>query len=187
MKHLVANQDERVARWVAAHMPSFEFGSTPYTAIGLTDGSGTLICGCVYQNFTQVDIHMHVAALPGKRWLNRVFLGEGFRYPFEQLGCRRVTGLVPAKNLAAQRFDEHLGFVYEGRVRQVLPNGDDLLIYGMLREECRFLKVGLNYGRKQYSTGDGWRRETSGLQSAGGNGQRNTRGELSGDGVNSGH
>ena len=170
MKHLVTNQDERVAKWVADHMSIFEFGSTPYTAIGLTDPSGSLIAGCVYQNYTKVDIHMHVAALPGKRWLNRVFLGEGFRYPFEQLGCKRVTGLVPARNEVAASFDEHLGFVFEGRIRQILANGDDLLVYGMLREECRFLKVGMNHGRKQHSTRDGWRRETTGLLPAGGNG-----------------
>jgi hypothetical protein len=106
--------------------------------------------------------------------MNRAFLGEGFRYPFEQLGCKRVTGLVPARNEVAARFDEHLGFIYEGRIRQVLPNGDDLLVYGMLREECRFLQVGLNHGRKQYRTDD-WR-QASGLQPASGHRLGNSRG-----------
>lgn len=170
MRIILAHQDEMVARWVADRMEIFEFGSTPYTAIGLANKAGSLIAGVVYQNYTKTDIHMHVAALPGRRWLSRAFLGEGFRYPFEQLGCRRVTGLVPAKNEAAQRFDEHLGFIQEGRVRKILPNGDDLLIYGMLREECRWLKVGLNYGRKQYSTADGrWRREAPPILPAGWN------------------
>jgi hypothetical protein len=108
-----------------------------------------------------------VAALSGKRWLCKAFLGEGFRYPFEQLGCRRVTGLVPGKNKAAQSFDEHLGFTQEGCARKILPDGDDLIIYGMLREECRFLNVGRNHGRKQHSTDDGWRREAPGLLASG--------------------
>jgi RimJ/RimL family protein N-acetyltransferase len=176
MKHLLANQDEMVAKWVSSRISIFEYGSTPYTALGLMNQTGMIIAGCVYQNYTKRDIHMHTAALPDKRWLNRHFLGECFRYPFEQLGCLRVTGLVPAKNTDAQRFDEHLGFVYEGRIRQILPNGDDLLIYGMLREECRWLKVGLNHGRKQYGTNDGWRREAPALQSAGGNSFGNSRG-----------
>jgi RimJ/RimL family protein N-acetyltransferase len=167
MRRIIGNQDERVARWVAARMPIFEFGSTPYTAIGLADQTGALLAGVVYQNYTKTDIHMHVAALPGKRWCCRAFIGEGFRYPFEQLGCRRVTGLVPAKNLEAQHFDEHLGFVLEGRVRDILPDGDDLIIYGMLREECRWLEVGRNHGRKQYSTTDGWRREAAPVHSTG--------------------
>jgi len=175
MKHILANQDEMVAKWVASRMPIFEFGSTPYTALGLMNQAGMIIAGCVYQNYTKADIHMHVAALPDKRWLNRPFLGECFRYPFEQLGCKRVTGLVPSKNTDAQRFDEHLGFIYEGRIRQILPDGDDLIIYGMLREECRFLKVGLNHGRKQFGTHDGWRRETSGVQPPRGNGLGDSR------------
>lgn len=166
-RYIVANQDERVARWVASRMPIFEFGSTPYTAIGLANESGSLLAGVVYQNYTKTDIHMHVAALEGRRWLCKAFLGEGFRYPFEQLGCRRVTGLVPGKNTLAQEFDEHLGFTWEGRVRKILPDGDDLLIYGMLCEECRWLNVGRNHGRKQHSTDDGWRRETPGLLASG--------------------
>ena len=170
MRIILARHDEMVARWVASRMPIFEFGATPYTAIGLADKSGSLIAGCVYQNYTKTDIHMHAAALPGKRWLSKAYLGECFRYPFEQLGCQRVTGLVPGRNEAAQGFDEHLGFVLEGRVRKILPDGDDLIIYGMLREECRWLKVGLNHGRKQYSTADGrWRREAAPILSAGGN------------------
>ena len=59
------------------------------------------------------------------------------------------------------------------RFKRVLTRGD-LIIYGMLREECRFLKVGLNHGRKQYSTRDGWRHEAAGLQSSGGDLQRNS-------------
>lgn len=175
MKHILANQDALVAKWVSSRIAIFEYGSTPYTALGLMNQAGMIIAGCVYQNYTKRDIHMHAAALLDRRWLNRHFLGECFRYPFEQLDCHRVTGLVPSKNQDAQRFDEHLGFVYEGKIRGILPDGDDLIIYGMLREECRFLKVGLNHGRKQHSTGDGWRREASSLQSAGGNGLGNSR------------
>ncbi len=160
MRCILANHDEMVAKWVSEQMPIFEFGSSPYTAIGLTNSAGMLLAGVVYQNYTKGDIHMHVAAREGKRWLSKAFLGEGFRYPFEQLKCRRVTGLVPAKNLEAQRFDEHLGFTQEGRIRRILPDGDDLIIYGMLREECRWLNVGRFHGRKQFSTTDErWPRE----------------------------
>lgn len=167
-RFIVANQDKRVAEWVASRISVFEFGNSPYTAIGLANETGALLAGVIYQNFTKTDIHMHVAALPGRRWLCRSFLGEGFRYPFEQLGCRRVTGLVPSRNTDAQAFDEHLGFAYEGRVRRILPNGDDLIIYGMLREECRFLNVGRFHGRKQHDIADErWRREAHGLHATG--------------------
>ncbi len=146
MKFILANQDKLVADWVSSRIPIFEFGATPYSAIGLMNHAGVLLAGVVYQNYTQRDIHMHVAALPGKRWMSRVFLGEVFRYPFEQLGVDRVTGLVPANNVVAAQFDEHLGFKLEGRIRKILPGDEDLLVYGMLEEECRFLNVGRFHG-----------------------------------------
>jgi RimJ/RimL family protein N-acetyltransferase len=166
-RFIIANQDERVAKWVSSRMAIFEFGATPYTAIGLANETGSLLAGVVYQNYTKTNIDMHVAALPGKRWLCKAFLGECFRYPFEQLQCARVTGLVPGKNIAAAEFDQHIGFIWEGRVRRILADGDDLIIYGMLREECRFLNVGRNHGHKQHSTNDGWRRETPKILSSG--------------------
>ena len=46
---------------------------------------------------------------------------------------QRVTGLVRAKNLAARRFDEHIGFELEGIMRKAFID-DDLCVYGFLRE-----------------------------------------------------
>ena len=62
-----------------------------------------------------------------------------FDYPFNQLGVNRITGLVAKKNKEARRFDEHLGFKYEGNMRHALAD-DDMLIYGMLKRECKWLK-----------------------------------------------
>jgi RimJ/RimL family protein N-acetyltransferase len=55
-----------------------------------------------------------------------------------QLGVQRVTGYVPASNAAALRFDRHLGFVEEGRLREALPGGEDVIVLGMLKRECRW-------------------------------------------------
>jgi hypothetical protein len=150
VKKVLADNDERVARWVADRLPRLELGSTPYTAIGLVGPTGHLVAGVVYDTYIGTSIDMHVAAVPGKRWMTRKFLGEAFRYPFLQLGVRRVTGRVAADNAAAIEFDTRLGFQLEGRVRQLLDDGQDLLIFGMLREECRWLKTGL---KRQHSHG----------------------------------
>ncbi|WP_369674540.1 hypothetical protein, partial [Enterococcus faecium] len=53
--------------------------------------------------------------------------------PFVQWNLRRVTGLVPAKNADALRFDLHLGFEREGYLKHALPD-DDLIVLGMTRE-----------------------------------------------------
>ncbi|MEM5400876.1 GNAT family protein [Paraburkholderia unamae] len=107
-------------------------------AIGIVE-AGELIAAVVYDRYTGHDICMHVAALPGKHWCSPEFRRTAFSYPFGQLNCRRVTGLVAASNTAARKFDEHLGFVLEGTMRQCAEDGGDLLVYGMLRDECRWI------------------------------------------------
>jgi RimJ/RimL family protein N-acetyltransferase len=141
---IVGGRDLEVAEWVADRCPHLELevhdGKPQFTAIGW-ERRGELVAGVVYDGYTRINIDMHVAA-EGVRWLTREFLGEAFRYPFVQLSVRRVTGKVPATNAAARRFDEHLGFTYEGTIRQALPGGEDLIVYGMLKSECRWLEVG---------------------------------------------
>ena len=64
-------------------------------------------------------------------------------YPFEQLGCERITGLVLEDNKAARKFDEGVGFQLEGTIRKA-HQGKNILIYGLLREEFfngKFSKV----------------------------------------------
>ena len=115
------------------HMPFDNF-----SALGLVKDN-ELIAGVIYNHFTSTNIMAHIAGKPGRRWLTREFLFAMFDYPFNQLGVRRITGLVPKKNKDARRFDEHLGFEYEGNMRNALAD-DDMIIYGMLKEKCKWLK-----------------------------------------------
>lgn len=138
MKRLVLDERERCGQWARqriAHVTSWE---DDFQAIGY-EQDGRLIAVCIAERWTGPDIALHIAAEPGSRWCTREFLGACFRYAFHQLGCRRVTGYVPASNTKARRLDEHLGFVYEGRLRGASLDGDDLLILGMLVNECRWL------------------------------------------------
>jgi RimJ/RimL family protein N-acetyltransferase len=52
-----------------------------------------------------------------------------------------VTGLVRVDNIEARRFDENLGFVQEGIIRRGADDGTDMILYGMLKEECRWLEL----------------------------------------------
>lgn len=138
MKSVIYGQDEQVAAWVAERVGTDEFG--PGTvALGLEE-DGKLIAGVVFNMYTKASICMHVAAEPGKRWMTKDFLWRSFAYPFIQLNCNRITGLVRVDNFDARRFDEHLGFKREGLVRRGCVDGTDMILYGMLREECRFLR-----------------------------------------------
>lgn len=134
MNKIVVN-DERIARFVAEVVGSDDF--TAHGTIGV-ERLGELIAGIVYDNFNGANICMHVGARPGVNWVSRKLLRLVFGYPFEQLGCRRVTGLVPETNLRSRRFCEHLGFDLETRIRGGHPDGD-VLVYSMFRENCRWL------------------------------------------------
>lgn len=139
MKTVIYGQEDRVIPWVGYRVDEDDFSEND-VAIGLEE-DGELIAGVVYNWYTGPSICMHVAAEPGKRWLNRDFLFAAFAYPFIQLKCNRVTGLVRVDNLDAQRFDEHLGFVKEGVLRKAADDGTDFILYGMLKEECRWLEL----------------------------------------------
>jgi RimJ/RimL family protein N-acetyltransferase len=92
----------------------------------------------VYDNFTSCDCSMHIASDQTAHWMTRELMLEAFRYPFITCNLRRVTGLVPGKNKKALRFDQKLGFKYEGTMRNALID-DDIVFLGMLRSECRLI------------------------------------------------
>jgi RimJ/RimL family protein N-acetyltransferase len=100
---------------------------------------GELVAGVLYEGWNGVNIWMHVAAAPGKRWMTREYLRYCFYYPFVELGCRRVSGCVEASNEQARRFDEHLGFRQEAVMQGAASDGGDLILYVMRREECRYV------------------------------------------------
>lgn len=109
------------------------------TAIGLRRG-GELVAGVIYEGFNGRNMWAHVAAEPGRRWLVREYLFACFAYPFIVCGVDRLSGYVNASNTEARRFDEHLGFKEEARLRGAAPDGGDVILYVMWRDECRYLK-----------------------------------------------
>lgn len=133
---LIYGQDDILLPWVAERigLPGFQPGAT---AIGIGDDKG-IRGAVVYDCIGPVDCSMHVASDGSRRWLTREFLVHVFAYPFIQLGLRRVTAMVPAKNTHALHFDEKLGFTREGYHPHGMPD-DDLVSLGMLRSNCRFI------------------------------------------------
>ena len=96
------------------------------------------IAAVVYDEYNGSNVFMHVAAEPGRRWLNRWFLHEAFKYPFVTLGVSRITGWVEANNVDARRFNEHLGFKQEAVLKHAGSDGQDVILYVMFREDCRY-------------------------------------------------
>lgn len=138
---LILGQDATVADWVAARIPHVT-GFKDMAAIGVAR-RGELVGGVVYHEYRGNDIQMSTAAA-GPRWLNEGVLRALFAYPFITLKCDRVSAFTPKRNAHTRRFLERIGFVEEGNMRRGFV-GDDCILYGMLKEECKWIK-GFNHG-----------------------------------------
>jgi RimJ/RimL family protein N-acetyltransferase len=99
---------------------------------------GKLVAGVAYAEWNGPNVVCHIAS-EGSHWLTRPYLWAIFDYPFNQLGCKRITVCVGEGNEPSRRFVKHLGFNQEAELYGAHPTGD-LIIYGMFREECRFLR-----------------------------------------------
>lgn len=133
---IIAQPKEEIAAWVASRIgEGVRWGQ--YSVLGFVKGN-ELAAGVVYSDWSAANVCMHIAIAEGLGWMPPEWLFAAFDYPFNQVKVRRITGLVPKKNAAARRFDEHIGFKLEGSMRNALPT-DDLLVYGMLKRECRWI------------------------------------------------
>lgn len=126
---------QHVVDWVRQRFELADFGP----AVGIGWASPDIIGAVAYNGFTRTNICMHVASDGKCRWLSRTFLKAVFRYPFNTLGCKRVTGVVEASNARALDFDLRLGFELEATMKDACESGD-LLILRMYRHQCRFLE-----------------------------------------------
>jgi hypothetical protein len=95
----------------------------------------------LYDCYNLVNIDMHIATNGRRDWLTKFFLWAAFDYPFNQLGVRRITAKPPSNYPAAIAFAKRVGFRQEGVLRCAAADGADVVVLGMLREECRFLKL----------------------------------------------
>lgn len=140
---IITQPKEAIGAFVAERIGSFgNWG--PFTAIAKSDDSG-IVVGVVYNLFIgnaemYQDCCMHVGSRPGAKWARPDFLYAAFAYPFLEMGCERVTGLVGKKNRMARRFFEKLGFEYEACLKRQRP-GDDTIVYRMFKENCKWIKT----------------------------------------------
>lgn len=151
MRRIILGQ--AVLDWMCVTFPD-EFSGLCGRGIGIQEWTANewrCVAGVAYTDFNGASISMHVGATV-RTWPTADFLWMCFDYPFNQLRCNVVVGVVGEGNERARRLDEHLGFVLQGRI----PNGHltgDLLIYAMTRQQCRYLGLqpkGLRANRARY-------------------------------------
>ncbi len=134
---LVLGRDAMVAEWVGFHIPHVGSGPAfgPCSAIGVESDAGEPLGGVVYSNYQPACRSIELSfASASPRWLTRPIICAMMRYPFDQLGCQRVTAVTPRRNKPARRFVEVFGFKREGLVRRGFGD-DDAVISGLLKRE----------------------------------------------------
>ncbi len=136
---IVSQPQADLVRWAAENMgyPDFRFRPDA-KAIGHVR-AGALAAVVVFDNFSDGDCMISVVSDGGRRWFSREFGRAVVAYPFVQLGQRRLTAMILESNAASRAFCAAFGFTQEGRLRKAGPGGEDMLLFGMLREECRWL------------------------------------------------
>lgn len=126
-----------MAAWAAMRIPHMNGqGFGPCSAIGWATEEGGMAGVAVYHNhqpqYGNIEMSFVVA---NPHTLNRHLLSALLRYPFAQLGVKRITVITPSsETTSVWRFLEKFGFQHEGRVRKGLGD-DDALIWGLLQSE----------------------------------------------------
>lgn len=133
----IYGQDAEMAGWAAAQICAGGCFPGNVRAIGV-ERAGKLIAVTLWHGFEVRNCTMSIAT-NHRRWATREYLFRSFAYPFLQLDLPRVTCKLDASNDDSRCLAEHLGFKSEGRLRRAAPQGRDELVFGMLRDECRWI------------------------------------------------
>jgi RimJ/RimL family protein N-acetyltransferase len=137
VKEVVYEPKDEMIAWAESKIEAGRFRDDA-KAIGVRSDGG-LTGVVVFDSFTTTGCWIHVASDGSRRWLTREFILKVFAYPFIQLGYPRLNAFVSVDNHASRDFCSGFGFSVEGHLREAGAHGEDLIIFGMLRRECRWL------------------------------------------------
>lgn len=143
---LLYGADNDICEWVSWKLygRGDAFCKNSSKSIGISIGN-KLIAGVVYNNMhlnkagDPYTIEMSIATVD-KRWANRHTLRALFAYPFIQLGLERVQISTSVLNEGVNSMLSRLGCVKEGFHRKAYPDGSDAYSWGMLKDECKWVK-----------------------------------------------
>lgn len=131
----------RILAWAREAMryprPGFQFRSD---AQGIAhERDGKIVGAVVFDTWSDGDCLTHVVSDGGRRWFTREFCTRAMAYPFVQVGTRRITAVVSEHNAPSLALCRKFGWTQEGRLREAGPNGEDMIVFGLLRRECRWI------------------------------------------------
>lgn len=137
----VTTAAKEVFEFVADAIDGFGMDSSKagqlFTGIGWTQND-KLDIGVVFTAYTGFDVCLSCRARKGKAFTRKILRAVA-DLVFNQWGCSRVTAIVSEKNLGGQYLARRLGFVEEGIKRGGYDGLHDAIMFGMLKDECKWL------------------------------------------------
>jgi hypothetical protein len=116
--------------------PNELVGHMPFEIVAIQRNEKTK--GAVlYYNYRFCTIEMAWAGEPG--WLTPGVVREMFAYPFKQLGCRTVIGLIDRNNRKSREMALGLGCKEVGVIEEAFGERRDAILYSMHRESCPWM------------------------------------------------
>lgn len=111
-----------------------------YQTFGAISNDGMLQAGLVLSDYNvfEVDLNLachRVGAITPK------MAGYVFTWIFAQ-GFKRITAKVAKKNKRSRKITEGMGFRLEGTLKYALDGTQDMCVYGMTFDNCKWLKNG---------------------------------------------
>lgn len=128
-----ANEEEKntLVKWAIQQLGIKDYGLCQ--AIGVYHGS-KIVAVAIYSEYRSPNIEItFVTSSP--RWASPNAVRGILKYPFLQLGCKRITAITEATNQPARAFLCRLGFKLEGIHPDALPTGT-AITYGLLRKDA---------------------------------------------------
>lgn len=108
----------------------------PYEAVAILDDSDQIRGAVVFNDYADSNIEMTCV---GRNWLTPQVAHDLARYCFDTLKCHRVTMRTRKSKRDVRAMILRLGAKQEGTLRRWYGN-EDAIIYGLLKDECRFYK-----------------------------------------------
>ena len=129
---MIYGHDPELRAWAGKRLGMVLQGAHP-TGIGVARG-GKIIAAALFCNYQPPTIEVTFVT-DSPRWASRQVIGEILRFPFVQLGCKRMTAVTERTNVRARRLLEGLGFRLEGVHPDAFPSGVGLS-YGLLKADA---------------------------------------------------
>lgn len=134
--------DEFVADFVRVRLGGQTRFVDGYTALGVVR-RGVFAGGVVYHNFQKLPHGNTIEtsiAFDDATWALPQTLRSLLTYPFLNLDCVRLTSIIGEGNERSRKLCEGLGFALEGIHPMAMDGKETAVSYGMLRENCRWIR-----------------------------------------------